>query len=80
MTAAAGVPPQKSRPAWFRVKPWVATPAEAPWYYPGAKGETERARASLEMRRNCGYQQRDSAPATSGTAERPVASEPCASS
>ena len=44
----------------LRAPLWVPTQDEAPWYWHGAGGRTARARAQLEMRKNSGYQPRDS--------------------
>ena len=66
--------PATRRPPWLRVPAWEPTPAEAPWYYKGERGSTPRAKKQLEMRKNCGFQQRDSPLPSSGTAEQPVLS------
>ena len=73
-TVQVGTKALAPAPVRLRAPLWEPTQADAPWYFKGAQGGTSRARAHLEMRKNCGYQQRDSPLATLGTAERPVLS------
>ena len=40
---------------------WQPTPDEAPWYFAGAGGRSNRARSQLAMRKSSGYLARDSA-------------------
>lgn len=75
-TLAAAIPPPavRGRRPLLSAPLWKPTVGEAPWYFPGARGASTRAREQLSMRASSGFLPRDSPlPPARGTAlQRPV--------